>query len=369
MPGKAALIIGISSGSPLPGAIQDAATLKRTLSGNRTGVAGNWKSTLVTADQRDSGSALFGNAELLDKTLEEWIKASVEVGYDDLLFFFAGHATQHQGEVWLGAVDGDWLPLSQLVRRFAQVKANSITIILDCCGAGDIMEHVEALKLDASRSIALFAACLNDEQSFSWGSGFGFFAGLINQGLGGALSGNVTTARLHEFWYTAWDRQPAEVRARQHPHSALMGRPAELVIVADDALRHAAIPAIPALRDMLRAEQDGGLLRLWRVLPGQQPTLSSPWRQLQLQQGEIALAIAVAEPRDAYVVVSGPAGCRLLRTRGGDLLTSPLTDQPITSARFDDGLRYGRLTLLDGLGREWSIRLWKLEFREVSSDG
>ncbi len=111
----------------------------------------------------------------------------------------------------------------------APPKANSVTIILDCCLSGQAGESDNSLLEQFGRTtlrpgVALLAACRDRESAFEAG-GHGRFTSVLLNGLAGAaadIHGEVTAVGLHALAASSledsWLQQPVlKIHSQQSP--------------------------------------------------------------------------------------------------------------------------------------------------------
>lgn len=237
---KRALVVGIDhypTTQSLTGCVADATALNDLLMKNDDGTP-NWRTELVTADEKSSGvtrsslrmslTSLFANPR-----------------DTDLLFYFAGHGAQTPWGADLVTQDAAphnlGVSMNDLVTLANDSPARSVTILLDCCFSGDagnapglqsasVVDSFRLNKAVVRENVTIMAASRGVEVSRESG-GHGAFTRVLLDGLeGGATDhrGNVTVLSLYGYIspaFDAWEQRPVLKTYLTEPVTMRVGPP------------------------------------------------------------------------------------------------------------------------------------------------
>lgn len=201
---------------PLPGAVNDARSLQATLARrDADGPDPLWgRGTLLVGEPLDDGMV----SQVRLKT--EFDTLVSHAAGDDLLFYFAGHGVEAEGDLILATSDdtpydvrrGLWL--HYLVDEINNSGCHSAVIILDCCGAG----HVAGANV--GENVVILAGAQQDQTAGENG-GRGVFTQFLLDGLNSRaadLRGNITAIGLYNYIAGAMsiskDQQTPVLKAR-----------------------------------------------------------------------------------------------------------------------------------------------------------
>lgn len=153
--------------------------------------------------------------------IEEHLEVRTEWGESaenlDLLIYFAGHATTGPVGMELQGFDREIIGLHGLAELLKVCKARSLTLMLDCCYAGNVRAHTDALQQVFTGSFAIFAACSQDERAYALEKQNGLYSYHLVAGLGADSdlpAGTVTAGSLAAY---VDERFPDEYREFQRP--------------------------------------------------------------------------------------------------------------------------------------------------------
>lgn len=202
---KRALYIGINSyehHADLRAASRDARAMAKSLefdTSDSENPPKNWPATGKALLVSDSPKSSVTMSNLLDGVDTLFNSA---VG-DDVLFYFAGHGFETDSGLLLATSEDDseltraGITLNELLIRVSRSRANSATIILDCCQAG------LATSVDLPRNVAIIAGAGADQEAAEFG-GRGQFTRFLLDGLrGGAADTLGVVTALSLFTYAA----------------------------------------------------------------------------------------------------------------------------------------------------------------------
>lgn len=208
-----ALVVGIDGypGRPLSGCCDDAVAMAELLRHHHDGTA-NWEVELVLGRSPRvpvvSSGALAGR---LQRHFSETEDA-------DILLYFSGHAVRSPLGVELSTQDGvrplAGLPLDALMNLVQTATidgARSVTVILDCCFAGELGSAVvgdgrSPLSVSQLPDNVVILTAAKPDQPATQAAAHSPFTGVLVQGLEGAaadLEGEVTALSLFQFAHRA----------------------------------------------------------------------------------------------------------------------------------------------------------------------
>ena len=211
---RRALLVGIDGypDAPLTACCNDARRLGEVLARNADHSI-NWFTTVKLARQPDVTNIL--RVDLLG-LLDDLFDARGE----DVLFYFSGHALNTPWGPELstqeGTQPGMGVPFSNLMAMVHTSKADSVTIILDCCFAGDLATALPGAPLGLGQhetatlreNVAILAAAADDQEA-AVSHQYSAFTSLLLDGLLGGASdqrGRVTALSLYSHaWYAMID--------------------------------------------------------------------------------------------------------------------------------------------------------------------
>ncbi len=231
---KWALIVGINEYQDdgirdLDYAVQDARMVYEVLTSAPDGFPRE-NIILLTDDQPDhlrrpTRSRLFSY-------LTTWL--AEPVAGDTVLFYFAGHGVESQGQSFLAPSDAilanpgvSGIPLDTVKDYLRQSKASKRVLILDSCHSGSgrdvaVMGQAMADALEASEGLVTLASCDLKERSYEWEQqGHGAFSYFLADGLRGKADadndGLVLASELNRYVYENTRRWAAGRGMQQHP--------------------------------------------------------------------------------------------------------------------------------------------------------
>lgn len=208
---RRALLVGIDGypDAPLTTCSNDAKRLGEVLARNAD-QSTNWMTTVKLARQPDVTSIL--RLDLLG-LLDDLFDARGE----DVLFYFSGHALNTPWGPELSTQEGTQpglgVPFSNLMAMVNTSKADSLTLILDCCFAGDLATALPGAPLGLGlyetatlrENVAILAAAA-DDQEVTAAQRYSTFTSLLLDGLLGGASdqrGRVTALSLYSHAWSA----------------------------------------------------------------------------------------------------------------------------------------------------------------------
>ena len=279
-----ALIVGVDQYQskdipPLAGAVGDAKAVREALVKYAEFPEG--QVTLLTSD----GAVKPGAVSILEK-LEE-IKAAAKPG-DLLLFFFAGHGVQVDGQRYLltydaniattGALKHTSLAATALMQELESIRVAHRVIMIDACRndpttggkkpnlADEAFEAAFTLQPAGEGGVrCTLLSCSRAQSAYEWTEKRrGFFSYYIEQGLAGAASvrGRVTFTSLIDYLNEYVPQAVREHKGReQTPYSRFEGPP--FVLVRAEKLGGAAPgldrqPEAPRARTVYGVVKDSG---------------------------------------------------------------------------------------------------------------
>ena len=204
---KKALIVGNEKYpvSPLRVCVKDAKAIQKVLVRHQDGTPNfSVRGKEVEIKENLSNKKLIREIELL---LRETRKPQ------QALFYFAGHGyVDENGIGYLVGVDATkkdpGVPMDWLLEEFNKSSMPEITIILDCCFAGNFASTVSLRE-----NITLLAATRGNDTSHE-GPRHGFFTEILVKGLEGAAAdvfGHVTATGLYKLastHFSYWHQRP-----------------------------------------------------------------------------------------------------------------------------------------------------------------
>lgn len=210
---RLAMVVGIDGypDQPLSGCCADARGLAALLARNDDGSL-NW--SVETVLGRSARVPVVSSRALAGRLQHHFAQAEDA----DLLLYFSGHAVRSPLGVELCTQDGVapflGIPLStimHLIEGACREQARSVTVILDCCFAGDlgsevIGEGTSTLAVSRLPDNVLVLASSKPTQPSTQGAAHSPFSRLLIDGLSGAasdLEGAVTALSLFQFAHRA----------------------------------------------------------------------------------------------------------------------------------------------------------------------
>lgn len=228
--GRQALVVGIEGYQHEPSltaAAGDARRIAELLRRDALGGLKNWSVTELT-DYDDTKQVT--TARLKAELVTLFLHSALGV---DLLFYFAGHAVQRAWGAELVAYDGAAISFNDLMSLVRQAKAKSITIILDCCLAGELANEVgmpaagndyddDPFRPDRAvirENLTILSATQSRQQAAERRDHGGLFTDLLCGGLAGAaadLTGAVTALNLYTHASQAFDTNAQRPILKSH---------------------------------------------------------------------------------------------------------------------------------------------------------
>lgn len=343
---KHAIVIGIGPSVldvPLMSAAEDARRMATLLEGQNAhaGLQPHEQWAVYPVIAKNAADTYTGSKHHVDREFRawaEWAKTRSDQDRTHLLIYFAGHAEKRgNGEVALLATDGAWITLRDLAQDVSALKARNITVILDCCYAGELAKEFGRLTEAAGGSRdgrAVFAACSEDGEALGYRDKSGAFTNLILKGLGADPSvpaGPVTARSLEDYLYENWLSLPEEVTSRQQlvAHASLpiggddiplvrIVRPSEPRRNEDTDGRPEAATSVDGPLGSVRARRTSGGVELYGIARGTGEL--HPWRvQVSLAPSEQLLAVTLSfDGSTAWLAVSDGGGAHVVRVRERD---------------------------------------------------
>jgi hypothetical protein len=155
---------------------------------------------------------------------------------DDLLFYFAGHGVSRDGIGILATSDttedANGVPMPDLLRLIRGVvsSAKSVTIVLDCCGAG--MMHDVATATTLPRNTSILTAAFAAQNSYERRSNESVFSGALCDGLaGGAVFGTYGRVTVTSLATYVQEKMAEEDRGEQDQQPIFHALLADIPIV------------------------------------------------------------------------------------------------------------------------------------------
>lgn len=219
---RRALVIGIGSYKdgrlgPLEHTASDAGAIAELLRGDPSD-PNAWQVDCFIVSET-SGTVCA--AQEIRSALEEHLEVRSHWGENadnlELLIYFSGHATDGAAGMELQGFDREIIGLFGLAGLLKACKARALTLMLDCCYAGNVEAHADALKEEFSGSLAIFAACSQGEKALALENQNGLYSYQLVAGLGADLdlpAGTVTAGMLAAY---VDERFPDEYRKLQQP--------------------------------------------------------------------------------------------------------------------------------------------------------
>ncbi len=208
---KRALVVGINAypTAPLHGCVSDAERIHHLLSLNEDGSV-NFDARLLTSDNHGLVSR-----DLLEMQLEQLFMQDA----DAALFYFSGHGSHNIFGGYLVTQEATRAQQGFAFRDLQTLVLNSkireITIVLDCCHAGELGNEdlSRNTTVELREGVTIIAACQPTELARET-SGGGLFTSLLVDALSGEaadITGKITLAGIYHHidgLLTAWDQRP-----------------------------------------------------------------------------------------------------------------------------------------------------------------
>ncbi len=183
------------------------------------------KEVLETHDKGDPNFSVFDYVNLNNETIEEEIIALLERKSTYALLYFSGHGRVVNGEGFICGVDTKiesnyGVSMNWLSEKINSSKIPEITIILDCCHAGEFGnsddKNSKTIPIELTtlrKGVTILAATTSDDVAAEFG-GKGIFTSLLYDGFKGAAAdilGHVNPVGLFycaESILNPWEQRP-----------------------------------------------------------------------------------------------------------------------------------------------------------------
>lgn len=359
-----AVVIGVNEYaapglSPLRGAVADAKALSRVLV-ERAGFPAAQVYTLT------SGGPRRPQAETVLQTLAD-IRAAA--GPDDLLlFFFAGHGIETEGQRFLLTEDArissaaalklSSLSVNLLMQELENLPVAHRILMIDACRddpmvrarrtvASENFATSFILKAGSPRGVrATFLSCTTGQSAYEWTEkGRGFFSYFIERGLEGeaAQFGKVTVSSLDSYLNEMVPRAVRESRgAEQTP---FVDRSGEALVLVEGAAPAPAAPTPPPVRRVYGMVKNSGgeplpraaLSVSWAATPPRRVDVDADddgFFTVEVPSDAIATVTAAPAGFQARTVTAGPedAGTKLQLFLVSQPTPAPTAAPPATPA-------------------------------------